>query len=90
MFFQIVTNRLFFTVIYFVGETPENEIKDEEGRPLLKEKDLVPKNNIAVNELVPRTLTKQIDVKATNWETTYDVINKAPFKPEPLSNFNFL
>lgn len=69
------------------GENPENEIKDNEGRFLLKEKDLVPKNNIAVNELVPRTLIKQIDTKATNWETTYDVINKAPFRNEPLSIF---
>ncbi|RNA39195.1 EF-hand domain-containing family member B, partial [Brachionus plicatilis] len=65
-------------------ETSENEIKDNEGRFLLKEKDLIPKNNIAVNELVPRTLTKQIDGRATSWETTYDVIKKAPFRPEPL------
>lgn len=57
---------------------------------MLKEKDLVPKNNIAVNELVPRSLTKQIDGRATSWETTYDVINKAPFRPEPLSNQNFI
>ncbi|CAF0827587.1 unnamed protein product [Brachionus calyciflorus] len=66
------------------AETAENDIRDDEGRILLKEKDLVPKNNVAVNELVPRTLSKQIDGKAASWETTYDVINKAPFRHEPL------
>lgn len=62
------------------------DIKDNEGRFLLKESDLVPKNNIAVNELVPRTLSNQIDSKANaTWKTSTDVINDAPFRHEPLS-----
>ena len=64
-----------------------NDIYDDEGRFLLKKADLVPKNNIAANELVPRTLTKQIDGQVGNWKTTYDIINEAPFRPEPLSEF---
>ncbi len=63
------------------------------------------KNNIAVNELVPRTLVTQLDLKVGNWKTTYffyfcflfkisfyffykksyDIINDAPFRAEPLS-----
>ncbi len=43
------------------------------------------KNNIAVNELVPKTLITQLDAKIGTWKTTYDIINDAPFKEEPLS-----
>lgn len=53
---------------------------------MLKESDLAPKNNIAINELVPRTLVNQIDSKVGNWKTNYDVINDAPFRMEPMSN----
>lgn len=66
------------------SELTDKDIFDREGRFLLKESDLVPKNNIAVNDLVPRTLIKQIDGKNGNWKTTYDIINEAPFRPEPL------
>jgi len=68
----------------------EKEIFDNEGRFLLRECDLVPKNNIEVNDLVPRTLIKQIDGKIGNWKTTYDIINNAPFRNEPLSKYFFL
>lgn len=44
------------------------------------------KNNIAVNELVPRTIVTQLDTKIGSWKSTYDIINDAPFKEEPLSN----
>lgn len=65
-------------------ELTDQDIYDDEGRFLLKENDLVPKNNIAVNDLVPRTLIKQLDGKNGNWKTTYDIINDAPFRSEPL------
>lgn len=68
-------------------ERTDKEIFDNEGRFLLRENDLVPKNNIAVNDLVPRTLIKQIDGKCGNWKTTYDIINEAPTRPEPQSNY---
>lgn len=42
------------------------------------------KNNIEVNELVPRTLVHQLDTKVGNWKTTYDIINEAPNRPEPI------
>ena len=60
-------------------------LKDNDGRKLMKESDLAPKNNIPVNELVPRTIVKQIDEKIGNWKTTYDLINDAPTRLEPLS-----
>jgi len=69
----------------FQVERTDQEIFDNEGRFLLRESDLVPKNNIEVNDLVPRTLIKQIDGKLGNWKTTYDIINEAPFRKEPLS-----
>ncbi len=52
------------------------------------ESDLVPKFDIITNPLVPRTLVNQIDEKAGNWKTTYDIINDAPYRLEPLSKFN--
>jgi hypothetical protein len=42
------------------------------------------KNNIDVNEYVPKTLNNQIDKKVGTWKTNYDVINEAPFRPEPI------
>jgi hypothetical protein len=59
-------------------------IKDEDGRVLLKESELQPKNNVIGNELVPKTLTKQIDPKIGTWKTTYDIHNEAPFRSEPV------
>jgi hypothetical protein len=56
-----------------------------DGRLLLKESDLTPKNEISINPLVPRSLEKQIDLKIGSWKTSYDVLNDAPSKPDPLS-----
>ena len=42
-----------------------------------------------MNELVPKTITAQLDTKIGTWKTTYDIINDAPFKEEPLSNLHF-
>lgn len=64
-------------------ERTDRAIYDDEGRYLLRECELVPKNNISVNELVPYTISKQIDGKIGNWKTTYDIINEAPYRPEP-------
>lgn len=64
------------------------EIKDDDGRVLLKQSDLKPKNNVIGNELVPRTLANQIDSKIGTWKTTYDIINEAPFRNEPISKLN--
>ena len=47
---------------------------------------MAPKNNIPVNELVPKTLVKQLDTKVGNWKTQYDIFNEAPVRLEPLSN----
>ena len=71
-------------------ERTDKELFDSEGRFLLNESDLVHKNNIEVNPLVPRTLVKQIDGKVGNWKTTYDIINEAPFRAEPLSKYKRL
>lgn len=68
-------------------ELTDKELFDREGRFLLRESDLMHKNNIEVNPLVPRTLVKQIDGKRGNWKTTYDIINDAPFRAEPLSKY---
>ena len=65
--------------------TQEVEIKDNEGRVLLLKTDLAHKNNISVNELVPKTLVKQLDRKIGNWKTQYDIYNEAPTRLEPLS-----
>ncbi len=62
---------------------------DSDGRLLLKESDLEPKNNIAVNTLVPRCIEKQIDLKIGSWKTSYDVLNDAPLRPDPLSKHAF-
>jgi hypothetical protein len=61
------------------------EIKDDEGRVLLKESDLEHKFHVSENELVPKTIVNQIDGKVGNWKTTYDIINDAPYRLEPLS-----
>lgn len=66
--------------------TTEYVIKDDDGRPLLRESELMKKNNIEVNDFVPKTLNNQIDKKIGNWKTNYDVINEAPFRPEPIGN----
>ncbi len=63
------------------------EIRDDEGRALLKETDLEHKYHASENELVPKTIVNQIDAKVGNWKTTYDVINDAPYRLEPLSKF---
>lgn len=60
------------------------EIKDNIGRVLLKASELQPKNNVIGNELVPKTLSKQIDTKVGTWKTTYDVYNEAPYRAEPV------
>lgn len=36
---------------------------------------------------MPYTISKQIDGKIGNWKTTYDIINEAPYRPEPQSNY---
>lgn len=61
------------------------EIRDKDGRFLLFETDLVSNKNKMSNELVPRTLVNQIDEKVGSWKTTYDILNDAPFRLEPLS-----
>jgi hypothetical protein len=63
------------------------DIKDSEGRVLLKETELEHKFGVSENEFVPRTVVNQIDSKVGNWKTTYDIINEAPYRLEPLSNF---
>ena len=68
----------------------EKEIKDADGRFLLKTSDLAPKNNISVNELVPKTIVKQLDMKVGNWKTQYDIYNEAPTRLEPLSKNSFV
>jgi Ca2+-binding EF-hand superfamily protein len=63
------------------------EIRDNEGRILFYSNDLVHKNNIETNELVIRTINSQLDERVGNWKSTYDQINDAPFKKEPISNY---
>lgn len=70
-----------------IGNPEDEDLMDDEGRFLLKKSDLMHKNNIAVNDLVPRTIVAQLDSKVGNWKTTYDIINDAPFKEEPQSKF---
>lgn len=77
--------RLKFLCIKDENKTEDKEIRDDEGRFLLNASDLAHKHNIATNELVPRTLVNQIDGKSGNWKTTYDIINDAPFRSEPIS-----
>jgi hypothetical protein len=73
-------------LILLIDDKSENrEIRDDEGRFLLNENDLAPKHNVITNDLVPRTLVNQIDGKVGGWKTTYDIINDAPFRLEPLS-----
>ena len=47
------------------------------------------KNKVPDGPLVPRTLPHQIDKKVGSWKTTYDIINEAPFRLEPLSKLLF-
>ena len=61
------------------------EIRDNEGRFLLNETDLEHKFHVGENELVPRTIVNQLDKKVGSWKSTYDIINQAPFRLEPLS-----
>lgn len=65
------------------------EIKDNDGRILFYSNDLVHKNNIEANELVIRTINSQLDEKVGNWKSTYDCINDAPLKKEPISNLTY-
>ena len=65
----------------------DKELKDVDGKTLLKGDDLIQKNKVPDGPLVPRTLANQIDGKAGSWKTTYDVINEAPFRLEPLSEW---
>lgn len=44
------------------------------------------KNDLEVNEIVPKIISSQIDEKIGNWKTTYDILNEAPTRLEPLSN----
>ena len=76
--------------LFYLIDNLDIEIRDEEGRFLLRGTDLVSKNNIEVNELVPVTINTQIDEKIGNWKTTYDIINEAPSRLEPLSNLIIL
>jgi hypothetical protein len=62
-------------------------IRDDEGRVLLSKDDLEHKHHVDANDLVPKTLSNQLDKKVGNWKTTYDIINEAPFRNEPLSNY---
>ena len=62
-------------------------IKDDEGRVLLSKNDLEHKHHVDVNDLVPKTISNQLDKKVGNWKTTYDIINEAPFRNEPISNY---
>ncbi len=63
---------------------PTKEIKNSEGLVLLDNSDMSNKNKVPDGPLVPRTLSHQIDKKVGGWKTTYDVINEAPFRAEPM------
>jgi hypothetical protein len=64
-----------------------DDIYDEEGKYfIINKNDLVPRYNLPNgDDLIPRTISHQIDAKVGTWKTTYDIINEAPLRPEPTS-----